>query len=114
MARPGRNPGPLTYASCALPTALRGPATGHIIYVAKLFIVYLFSNRKSDKSMDTISGEAIVHFSFFPSLLLKIYSLVGNIKNDVKYFRHHVRNGLIIHLTIIVQRIHLLKLTFTS
>ena len=31
---------------------------------------------------------------------LKVYSLVGNIKNDlVKHFKEHVQNGLIIHLT---------------
>ena len=30
---------------------------------------------------------------------LKIYSLVGNIKNDfVKYFMQHIRNGLFIDL----------------
>ena len=32
-------------------------------------------------------------------LPLKIYSLVGNIKNDlVNYFMQHIRNGLIIDL----------------
>ena len=32
-------------------------------------------------------------------MLLKIYALVGNIKNDlVKYFMQHIRNGLFIDL----------------
>ena len=32
-------------------------------------------------------------------ILLKIYALVGNIKNDlVKYFMQHIRNGLFIDL----------------
>ena len=32
--------------------------------------------------------------------ILKIYSPVDNVKNDlVKYFMQHVRNGLIIHMT---------------
>ena len=33
------------------------------------------------------------------SIMLKIYSLAGNINNDlVKYFMQHIRNGLIIDL----------------
>ena len=43
----------------------------------------------------------ISFFSFTNITLhyLKIYSLVGNIKNDfVKYFMQHIRNGLIVDL----------------
>ena len=37
--------------------------------------------------------------SFREILNLKIYALVGNIKNDlVKYFMQHIRNGLFIDL----------------
>ena len=40
------NPGPLTYESGALPTALRGPATvsGKQLYIERIFItLFLFS-----------------------------------------------------------------------
>ena len=40
-----------------------------------------------------------IYFYFQLFYLLKIYSLVGNIKNDlVKYFMQHIRNDLIIDL----------------
>ena len=47
------------------------------------------------QELQILSYKIIFHKSF--NSVLKIYSLVGNIKNDlVKYFMQHIRNGLIV------------------
>ena len=46
-----------------------------------------------------IARDDIYRNIVFCLLYLKIYALVGNIKNDlVKYFMQHIRNGLFIDL----------------
>ena len=51
------------------------------------------------KKTDVMAFPSDMWRYFVVRNLLKIYALVGNIKNDlVKYFMQHIRNGLFIDL----------------
>ena len=59
----------------------------------------LIKFRRNDRINDLLSCLYINQSYLLQVWALKIYALVGNIKNDlVKYFMQHIRNGLFIDL----------------